>query len=62
MLTKTIHRIWNERKQNVWLFLELFVVAIFIWLAIDQLFNLVSRGNIEQGYDDENIYCIISVP
>lgn len=58
MLTKTIHRIWNERKQNVWLFLELFVVAIFIWLAIDQLFNLVSRGNIEQGYDDENIYCI----
>ena len=58
MITKIIHQIWNERKENAWIFLELFAVSIFMWLAIDPLFNLISRDSVDKGYDSEKIYNI----
>lgn len=58
MITKIIHRIWNERRQNVWLFIELTVASIFLWLAIDPLFTLVCRNNIPRGYEIEKVYQI----
>ena len=58
MITKILHQIWNERKENAWIFLELFVVSICIWLAIDPLFNITSRNNIDKGYDAEDTYII----
>ncbi|MBR2606497.1 MAG: FtsX-like permease family protein [Bacteroidaceae bacterium] len=58
MIAKIIHQIWNERKQNAWLFLELAVASIFLWLAIDPLFTLVCRNNIPKGYDTENLHYI----
>ena len=56
MITKTLHQIWNERKQNAWLFLELIVASLFLWLAIDPLFTLVCRGNLPKGYTPEKVY------
>ena len=56
MITKIIHQIWNERKQNAWLFLELIFASIFLWLAIDPLFTLVCRGNLPKGYTPEKVY------
>ena len=58
MITKIIHQIWNERKENAWIFLELLVVSICVWLAIDPQFNLISRNNVEKGYDAENVFII----
>ena len=56
MITKILHQIWNERKQNAWLFLELIVASLFLWLAIDPLFTLVCRGNLPKGYTPEKVY------
>ena len=58
MIKKVLHQIWNERKQNAWLFLELFVVSLFVWLSIDPIVDLVSRSNIPQNYDNNNVYRI----
>lgn len=58
MIKTILHQMWNERRQNGWLFLELVAVSVFLWLAIDPLFVLVSRGNIPQGYNTENLYRI----
>ena len=58
MIKKIIHQIWNERKENAWIFFELLAVSIFMWLAIDPLFNLVSRDRVKKGYDSEKIYNI----
>ena len=58
MIKKIFHQIWNERKENAWIFLELFAVSIFMWLAIDPLFNLISRDSVDKGYNSENIYNI----
>ena len=58
MIKKVLHQIWNERKQNAWLFLELFVVSLFVWLSIDPIVELVSRNNIPANYDNNNVYTI----
>ena len=58
MITKIIHQIWNERKENAWIFLELLVVSVCVWLAIDPLFNIISRNNVEKGYNAENVFTI----
>lgn len=56
MIKTILHRIWNERRQNGWLFIELVAVSIFLWLAIDPLFILLSNKSIPEGYNDDNVY------
>lgn len=56
MIKTILHQIWNERRQNGWLFLELVAVSVFLWLAIDPLFILYSNKYIPEGYNDDNLY------
>ena len=58
MIIKILHQIWNERKQNAWLFLELIVASLFLWLAIDPLFTLICRNNIPKGYEAKRLYSL----
>lgn len=56
MIKTILHQMWNERRMNGWLFLELVAVCLFLWLAIDPLFILMSRNRIPAGYRSENLY------
>lgn len=56
MIKIILHQIWNERRQNGWLFIEIVAVSIFLWLAIDPLFILFSNKYIPEGYSDDNVY------
>ena len=56
MLKNLLHRIWNERRENAWLFVELLVVSLVVWLATDPMFNLISRDNVPKRYDSSNVY------
>ena len=38
MLRMILIQLWNERKANVMLFLELMVVSVFLWYAADALY------------------------
>ncbi len=58
MITKLLHQIWNERKQNAWIFLEIIVASLFLWLALDPLYTLVCRKNIPSGCDISDVYKI----
>lgn len=58
MIKMILHRIWNERKQNGWLFIELVVVSIFLWIAIDPLFVLLSHDYIPKGYDYKSVFLL----
>ncbi len=58
MIKLILHQMWNERRQNGWLFLEIVAVSIFLWLAIDPLFILESRRSIPAGYVADNLYRI----
>ena len=55
MIVKTVKQLWKERGDNVWLFAELVIIAIFLWQAIDPLYTLNRVKNIPKGFNPENI-------
>ena len=42
--------LWNSRKRNVWILLELIVIAIVCWMVIDPLFVIFYNKSIPDGY------------
>lgn len=58
MLTLLLKRIWNERKSNAWLWIELFIVFIILWFIVDfgyTSFRIYTKPN---GYNIDNTYLI----
>lgn len=55
MITQILTQIWNKRRANVWIFLELVLVTFFMWGVIDPVYVLLSNQAIPQGYDTENV-------
>lgn len=50
MLRPIINLLWNSRRQNLWIMLELIVIAIVSWAIIDPLFVLKYNQSIPDGY------------
>lgn len=44
-------QIWNQRRQNVWLWVELTVVSVLLWYAVDLIFNYAYAAFHPKGYD-----------
>ena len=56
---KTIfHQLWNQRKQNGWIFFELLVVSFFLWMVIDPIAFLTGNKLIPRGYDSDRGYVV----
>lgn len=49
--------IWNQRKQNTWIMIELILVGFFLWKSINPLVGIVSTGMVNEGYEDSRLYC-----
>ncbi len=58
MIKNIYKQLWNQRKANVWIVTELFLVSIFLWVIADQLLFQYNRFNRPMGYDIENTYTI----
>lgn len=35
MFQNILHQLWNQRRQNGWILLELIAVTFFLWTVID---------------------------
>ena len=55
MTSKIIKQLWNEKGDNVWLFVELVIVSVFLWHAVDPLYTLNRASNFPKGFNPENI-------
>lgn len=58
MIKSILTQIWNMRRSNGWLFAELFIVFILLWLCIDILFSTFVAGSRPKGYDISHLYDI----
>ena len=58
MLQTILHQLWNQRRQNGWIFLELLVVSFFLWTVIDPIYVLTANRAIDRGYDPEGLYVV----
>lgn len=52
------HQLWNQRRMNGWIFMELLVVSFFLWVVIDPICVLTSTKNINSGYESEGRYVV----
>ena len=58
MIRTILHQLWNQRRQNGWIFLELLVVSFFLWTVIDPIYVLLANRAIDRGYDPEGLYVV----
>lgn len=59
-----IKNIWNHRRTNAWIFVELVLVAVISWRIIDPVAVGLSDLNMPTGYDNDRmlIFDIVSFP
>ena len=51
-----LHQLWNQRRQNLWIFAELLIVGFFLWMVVDPVFVLTANRLIDQGGDVRGMY------
>lgn len=56
MIRHLYKMIWNQRRQNGWIFLELLLVFIALWLIIDMFIVEIYSYNRPLGYNIENCW------
>ncbi len=56
MLQQIIKLLWNGRRHNLWIMLELVVIAVVSWAVIDPLFVLNYNQSIPDGYEPDGLY------
>ena len=52
--------LWSRRKRNVWLFLELILVAILCWAVLDPVIVSIYDKSLPLGYDKDRL-CLVTL-
>lgn len=58
MIKSLFRQIWNQRHSNAWVWLELIIVLVLLWYAIDLVYNYEAAARQPKGYDTENVFDI----
>lgn len=58
MFTSILKQIWNKRKSNAWLFIELALVFILLWFVVDYQFTAFNVTHEPKGYDTNHVYFV----
>ena len=58
MINKIFKQIWNQRRSNVWIFLELIIAGFFLWTVIDPVYIFTTYGLDDKGYNEEGRYVV----
>ena len=56
MISRIIKQIWNQRRMNVWIFLELVIAGFFLWTVIDPVYVFMTYGFEDKGYKEKDRY------
>jgi len=56
MLRQIIKLLWNNRRRNLWIMVELIVITVVSWIVIDPVFVLNYNRSIPDGYDADGLY------
>lgn len=50
-----IKNIWNNRRANAWIFMELVIISIVSWIIIDPVAVAISDASMPMGYDTDRL-------
>lgn len=52
------HQMWNQRRQNSWIFLELLIGGFFLWMVVDPICIITADRAIPSGYNSQGTYVL----
>ena len=55
---KIIKQIWNQRRMNGWIFIEIIIAGFFLWTVIDPMYVLMVNSLEDKGYEEEGRYVL----
>lgn len=58
MIQHIFRQIWAQRKYNTWIFIELMLVFVLVWILADYAFVSIHNRSISRGFDADNAYMI----
>ena len=58
MITKIIKQIWNQRRMNGWIFIEIIIAGFFLWTVIDPMYVLMTNHFEPKGYEEDGRYVL----
>ena len=57
-MNKIIKQIWNQRRMNGWIFIEIIIAGFFLWTVIDPMYVLMVNSLEDKGYEEEGRYVL----
>ena len=57
-MNKIIKQIWNQRRMNGWIFIEVIIAGFFLWTVIDPMYVLMVNHLEDKGYEEEGRYVV----
>ena len=58
MTSKIIKQIWNQRRMNSWIFIEVIIAGFFLWTVIDPMYVLTVNHLEPKGYEEDGRYVL----
>lgn len=58
MITKILKQVWNQRRTNAWIFLEVIIAGFFLWTVIDPVYVLMVNSLEDKGYEEKGRYVL----
>lgn len=58
MTKLTLKQIWNERRTNIWLWAEILLVSVVLWIIVDYGYVLLRTYIQPKGFNIENTYLL----
>jgi len=56
MIRLILKIIWNQRRQNGWILIEMILVGFFLWKATGKIFETEYTLNLSPGYNEHGVY------
>ena len=50
-----LKNLWNRRRANAWLFIELVIITILCWVMADRVAVSIADTSLPQGYDVDRL-------
>ena len=58
MITKIFKQVWNQRRTNGWIFLEVIIAGFFLWTVIAPTYVLMVNHFEPKGYEEDGRYVL----
>lgn len=56
MFGQIVRLLWNNRKHNLWIMVEMIVISVVCWMVMDPIFVLNYNRLLPDGYESDGLY------